>query len=231
MSFKPVVALCLLVSAGAFADTLTTYGDVAVVAPGQNGELSAWQVTSDTSGTGYGGLELKITGTLTANMLNDLSANYQWEQGVFGGGGAPRFTLFDSSFNAAYVYWGANGFTVSDPNSGAWGSTGNLADSSNTNRDVASNGFGGFSQPNSYVDWSQFLAQAGNTQISYITLDLDGAGSGGGSIQQMLLNDFTVNGTTYSAPIPQTPEPSSIAGVAMLLAVAIGRKKLVRAQS
>jgi hypothetical protein len=223
------IAVGLLAPAGAFADILTTYGDISVVTPGPDGEPSAWQVMSDASGD-VGGLELQITGTLTPDTLADLMANYQWLEGTFGGGGAPRFTLFDDSFNSAYVFWGANGYTDTDPNSGAWGSTGNLADPTNTNDDVESNGFGGDNNPNTFVTWAQFLAAEGTTPISYITVDLDGAASVGGPDQQMLLNDFTVNSETFDAPTSAMPEPSSFAGVAMLLALGfvMGKRKLSR---
>lgn len=203
----------LALSPAATADALSTYGDVATIAtpntPPPPAEPYSWQFTSNVQGTGYAGLDLQISGNLTASNLTMLSANYLMTQGTFGGG-SPRFTLFDGS-NSAWIYWGTpqNGGTFTDPNGGAaWGSTGNLAELLSGDIRVYSNGFGGDNNPNNGVSWATFLASAnvGNTQISDITLDVDG---GWLNTQQMLVSSMTVNDQVYEAS-GATPEPSTL---------------------
>ena len=52
----------------------------------------------------YSGVMLQINGTLTANDLTTLSADFQMLEGTTDGG-APRFSLADSSGNEAYLYF------------------------------------------------------------------------------------------------------------------------------
>jgi len=199
----------MLLGGIAAADVLSTYGDVAVVStpntPPPPAEPYSWQLTSNIQGTGYAGLDVQISGGLTASNLTMLSANYLMTQGAFNGG-SPRFTLFDNTFGSAYVYWGApqsNG-SFADPFGGtAWGSTGNLL---GDDLRVQSNGFGGYNSGYPYITWSQFLSEAGGTQISDITLDMDG---GWLNTQQMLVSSMTVNDQVYEAS-GATPEPSTL---------------------
>lgn len=201
-----------LPSASAFADTFGTYGDVSDVSPAPNGQPATYQIVADASGLGYGGLQVFISGLLTPDTLTDLSANYQWITGPFGGGDpqAPRFTLYDTTnFDSAYLYWGTNGATVADPNAGAYGSTGNLAGGLGSTLYVVSDGFGGVynSTPET---WSEFLNQAGTVAISDISLDIDGPSGYAPSATQVAdVTSFTVNDTTYTAP-DLAPEPSSL---------------------
>ena len=95
-----LTALAALAAPRARADIFGTYGDTTVVSAGPP---TVYQLVADSSGAGYAGLEDQITGTMTVAELTDLEANYEMTTGTFGGG-APRFTLFDSSFNSAYVY-------------------------------------------------------------------------------------------------------------------------------
>jgi hypothetical protein len=202
-----VVAAAMALPGLAMADTVSTYGAVAVTSPGSGGAPAAWQLTSDPSGVGYGGLEDQITSGLTVSQLTTLSADYQMTVGPFTGG-APRFTLFDSSFGSAYIYWGAptGGGSFSDPNAGAgWANTGNLASLSSPDVRVYVNGFDGINSPNTGVTWQQFVSEAGSTSLDYITLDLDGGWS---TPQQMLVDNFTVNGDVYN-PAAAVPEPGT----------------------
>jgi hypothetical protein len=205
--------LLALPSASAFADTFGTYGDVSIVSPAPGGQPSTYQIVADPSGLGYGGLQVFISGVLTPGTLTDLSADYQWLTGPFGGGNpqAPRFTLYDASsdFNPVYLYWGTDGSTVSDPNSGAYGSTGNLAGGLGSTLYVVSDGFGGVynSAPET---WADFLTQAGTVAISDISLDIDGPAASGVSVtQEADVTSFNVNDATYTAP-DLAPEPSSL---------------------
>jgi hypothetical protein len=224
--FSMIAVLAL--NLAATADVLSTYGDTAVVptpgSPAPPPQPNSWQFTSDTQGTGYAGLELQITGNLTPAVLTNLSANYLMTQGSFGGG-APRFTLFDSSFNSAWIYWGTPqaGGNFSDPSGGtAWGSTGNFADLLSNDLRVYSNCFGGYCNPNVGLTWAQFVNQVGNTAMSYITLDMDGGFTG---TQQMLVSSMTVNDRTYEAP---TPEPGTLMmlGTGALGVAGVVRRKL-----
>lgn len=191
----------------AHADVLTTYGNVTTV----NGPNSTpvWQITS-LSPDGYGGLEDQITSLLTPTSLTHLSADYEFTTGTIDGG-APRFTLFDSAFNSAYVYFGTptGGGNFSDPHPGTYANTGNYADLLSTDLRVASNGFGGDNTPNTYTTWAQFVALNPNVAISYITFDLDGGFTGTQSLQT---GNFQVNDNIYNpagSPSP-VPEPGSL---------------------
>jgi hypothetical protein len=210
--------LLALPSASAFADTFDTYGDVNIVAPGPGGRPTAYQIIANPSGMGYGGLQVFTTTLITPDTLTDLSANYQWLAGPFGGGDpqAPRFTLYDSSsgFNPVYLYWGTNGSTVADPNAGAYGSTGNLAGGLGSTLYVVSDGFGGVTNTTPET-WATFLTQAGTVAISDISLDIDGpSGSSPTPTQEADVTSFTINSTTYTASVAPVPEPGSL----MLLA-------------
>jgi len=153
------------------------------------------------------GLQLQVTGTLALSNITSLSAVYSMINGTFGGG-APRFTLFDDSFASAYVYWGtpAGGGSFSNPNANnSFSSTGNYADTSSSDVRVYVNGFGGQNTPNTGETWDDFVTALGATDVSYVTLDLDGGFTGN---QEMLVNSFTVNDETFTAP---TPEPAALA--------------------
>lgn len=195
---------CLL----AHADQLTTYADnpgAVTVVTGPGG-APVWQLTS-ASPSGYAGLVDQITGLLTPATLTQLSADYEFTTGTIGGG-APRFTIFDSSLNSAYIYFGtpAGGGTFTDPTPGTYANTGNYADLLSSSLRVASNGFGGDSAPNTYVTWAQFVSLVGNVPISYITYDLDGGFTG---TQTILTGNFQVNDTIYN-PTSPVPEPTSL---------------------
>jgi hypothetical protein len=214
------VLLLAIPSTPVFADTFSPYGDASVVTPGPGGQPSAFQIVADPAGVGFGGLQVFITGLLTPGALTNLSANYQWLSGPFGGGNpqAPRFTLFDTTadFNPVYLYWGTNGSTVADPNAGAFGSTGNLAGGLGSTLYVVSAGFGGVTNTVPET-WAQFLTQAGGVAISDISLDVDGP-SGFTPItvtQEADVTKFTINNTTYTTTgatttTAATPEPSSL---------------------
>jgi hypothetical protein len=207
-------------AASANADTFTTYGDVVSTPAG-------FVATSDGAPTaiGYAGLELQLSPQISLSSITQLSADYTMTIGTIGGG-SPRFTIFDPSFNSAYVYFGTpvGGGTFTDPNSG---STGNYANLLSSDLRVASNGFGGIFDGNTYETWAQFVAASGTVDVSYVTLDVDGSFSQPGNIQQALLNNFTVNNDVLSTAA--VPEPSTwammILGFAGIGAMAHRRRK------
>jgi hypothetical protein len=211
-----VVALAL--PAVSQAQTLSTYGDVQIVKPGDGSNPSAFQLTSSPSGAGYAGLADQFTSPVPLDQITTLEADYQMTTGTFGGG-APRFSIIDTTSNAAneaYVYWGTPtaGGSFSDPNAGSgWANTGDLATSPDLRVQV--NGFGGVNTGYGYISWSQFLIDAGKVDVGFVTIDLDGGFSDPG--QQMLVNDFTVNNSVFN---PGVPEPTIwsmlILGVAAL---------------
>ena len=232
LSFLAIFAAMFAFSSVAMADTLFTYGATAVIAtppsPANNPppQSRVWQFTSDTSGLGYAGMYVAISGSLTPTGLTSLSAEYWMATGAFGGG-APRFSLWDSSNNEAYLYWGTPaGGSFSDPQHGlAWGNTGNYADLLSSDLRVYSNGFGGDNNPNVGVSWATFLAtgSVSSTQIADISLDLDGGFTG---TQVLDVASFDINGHNYNAP---TPEPSSLVllGSGILGLAGILRRKVI----
>ena len=232
LSFLAIFATMFAFSPVAMADTLFTYGATTVIAtppsPANNPppQSRVWQFTSDTSGLGYAGMYVAISGSLTPTGLTSLSAEYWMATGAFGGG-APRFSLWDSSNHEAYLYWGdpQGGGSFSDPFGGvAWGNTGNYADLLSSDLRVYSNGFGGDNNPNVGVTWAQFLAtgSVSSTQIADISLDLDGGFTG---TQVLDVASLDINGQNY-AP---TPEPSSLVllGSGILGLAGILRRKVI----
>lgn len=201
----------------AHADAYTLWGDVTVVSPGQGSDPHAFQMTS--AGAGYASIQDKVTSGLTVSGLTTLSADYETSDAFIGG--SPRFSLSDSSGHEAYVYWGTplGGGSFSNPTSGAWASTGNLAGA--TDLRVYVNGFGGISQPNTGVTWQQFVNEAGSTSIDSIYLDVDG---GWASPQQVLVDNFAVNGSVLDA----VPEPATWALMLLGLGVIGGAMRSSR---
>ena len=156
------------------------YGDVTAVAGGT-------QIASDpNSGAGYGGIYFALS-NFTLGDLTQLSATYTLDSGALAGG-APRFTLFDTSnnpANAAYIYFTSP--TSTDVN----GST-----------IVECNGFGGCAYNYPGISFSSFVSQYASTGLSYVTLDVD---AGYSSRQQITVSNFSLNGTTFGA----VPEPTT----------------------
>lgn len=206
------VLLAALPSASALADVFSTYGDVVVAG-------SSYQITADPSGLGYGGLQDQITGALDPNQLTTLSANYSWLAGTYAPAVTPtdpRFTLYDTSDNAAYVYWGAD-----------TGSTGNLAGGAALDVYVA--GFGGLGgstySPLAAVSWATFLAEAGNVDLSYITLDVDAPANFSTALQEIDVTSMTVNSSVYSPSAVPEPATLSLMGLGMVGLFVFARKQ------
>jgi hypothetical protein len=196
-----LAALCaasVFVSA-ANAAGINSYGDV-------TSDSSGYTLTSDPAGTGYAGIYYDYSASpIALNSITNLSADFTMTQGTFGGG-APRFSIIDTTnnaFNEAYVYFGTpgTGGTFTDPNNGSPESTGNFA--ANSDLRVQINGFNGDSTGASYITWSDFLSRDGSALVAYITLDLDGGFTGK---QQMLVTSFDVTPAAAGA----TPLPAAL---------------------
>lgn len=99
---RPIVSLGVLFgSATAKADTFHLYSTGDNVNTG-----TAFRLTSDVTGAGYGGMYLAITSPLTVSGLTNLNADYMMTEGTFTNG-SPRFTLFDPTLTgSAWIYWG-----------------------------------------------------------------------------------------------------------------------------
>ena len=192
-------AFTIVVTSPAAAQvTQGQYGNVQTVPGG-------YQLTSSASPYTYAGLYFDFDPGLTLSSLTTLSADYTMTQGSFAVG-SPRFSLFDSSNGAAYIYFGTRDASTglfSDPQTGT---TGNYADLLSSDLRVECNGFAGCGSPGyPPITFAQFVAQAGSTGIASITLDLDGGYVG---TQQLLVSEFNVNGNLYGAPAA-VPEPAT----------------------
>ncbi|MFI4966828.1 MAG: PEPxxWA-CTERM sorting domain-containing protein [Caulobacterales bacterium] len=190
------------------ADTFGKYGDVSVVNSGPVSDPIVFQLTSAVT-PGYAGIYLTPSSPLLLNQITTLSLDYQMTAGSFGGG-APRFSIADSTNNAtneAYIYFGTpmGGGSFTDPNAGSFANTGNYANLASGDLRVAVNGFDGINTPNSFITWAQFVAEAGTTSVGAVYVDLDGGFAG---TQRMLADNFTVNGSVFDATAP-VPEPAT----------------------
>ena len=213
-----LAAAVAMASTAANAAGIQTYGDVVSNSPG-------YTLTSDPNGVGYGGLYYNFSGSpIALNSITTLSADFQMLQGTISGG-APRFSIFDTTNNAAngaYVYFGnpTGGGTFSDPNPGSLESTGNYASTASTDLRVEINGFNGDSTGNSYITWADFLARDGSALVAYVTLDVDGGFS---STQQAFIDNFVVGAAATATPLPAAL-PMFLGG-AGLVGMALGRRK------
>jgi hypothetical protein len=195
----------------ALADTSGQYGDVQVVNSGPAADPSVFQLTSNAAGPGYAGLYFSFSTPLAVSDITQLSTDYQLTVGPTAGG-APRFSLFDGSDNGAYVYFGTpqGGDAFTDANGGVWGNTGNYADLLSSDARVASNGFGGYNSGFPSVSWADFVSHVGAVNVAFVTLDLDaGTFVNTPAGQQMLVDNFTVNGNVLDAPGAGVPEPAN----------------------
>ena len=223
-AFGATLMLASPASAGVFSSYScnTSFTDCSGSAAVSGGNFD---LKSSTTGlVGASGLQFTPSGTLAVSGLTALSAVYDMTAGTFTGG-APRFTLFDGSNNAAYIYWGTptGGGSFSNPNpNGVFASTGNYADLSSPDVRVYSNGFGGDNNPNTGVTFSTFEGLVGSTDISNIFLDLDAGFAGN---QELLVSSFTVNNSVDTAsPVPE-PLTLSLFGAGFAGLVAMRRKK------
>ena len=212
--FAALIAVTMLGSLPVKATTFGSYGDTTVTASG-------FDLVSDPAATGYAGIYIKYSaGGPTLASITQLSSDYNMLGGAFANG-APRFTLFDTNFDLAYVYWGTplggGSFTNPNPNNTP-GNTGNYADLSSTDLRVYSNGFGGVNSPNTGKTWAQFVAEAGSTTLTYAFLDLDG-GYTEDTAQHLLVNNFTVNGDVDAVAPAATPLPAALPMLASGLGV------------
>lgn len=196
----------LAVPGAAMADSTGQYGDVQVVHSGPVTNPAVFQLTSaNGAAPGYAGIYFEFTNPLTLAGITQLSTDYQMTIGTFAAG-APRFTIFDNSDHAAYVYFGTPqaGGSSTDPNAGSYANTGNYADLMSSDLRVESNGFGGYSTgPLPHVTWADLVANAGGTLVHYVTIDLDG-GYAQPNGQRMLADNFTVNSNVLAVPEPAT---------------------------
>ena len=203
-------AVMFVVAPAAAQTTTDQYGDVQVTNAGPGGS-SVFQLTSTGLNPGYGGIYFDYGTPITLASITQLSSNYQMTQGTFGGG-SPRFTLLDTSGNsqAAYVYFGTptGTGTFTDPTAGSFANTGNYANLTSGDARVEINGFGGFSTNTGFITWAAFVAQAGSTNVRYITLDVDGA-YGSTSSQQAIVNNFRVNADVLNPASGAVPEPAT----------------------
>ncbi len=196
--------LCAAAIAGSLAlpavSVAGQYGDVQVVNAGPASE-SVFQLTSSTSpGPGWAGVYQDFTAApIAVNTITTLSTDYKMATGPFFGG-APRFSLVDSSNNEAWIYFGApqTDGSYTDANGGAWGTTGNYADGTSLDLRVQSNGFGGYNSGYPPITWADFLSHVGSTGVYFVSLDLDGGWGTGEAGQRLLVNNFRVNDSVMS---------------------------------
>jgi hypothetical protein len=213
-----VFAAVVMGSAAANAAGIQTYGDVVANNPG-------YTLTSDPNGVGYAGLYYNFSASpIALNSITTLSADFQMLQGTVSGG-APRFSIFDTTnnvANGAYVYFGtpASGGTFSDPNPGNLQNTGNYASLASPDLRVEINGFNGDSTGNSYISWADFLARDGSALVAFVTLDVDG---GFASTQQAFIDNFVVSAAATATPLPAAL-PMFLGG-AGLVGMALHRRK------
>ena len=175
------IAAALLIATPAAAQQVSgqgQYGDVTNVAAGT-------QIASDpNAGPGYGGIYFTLT-NFTLGDLTQLSATYTLDQGALAGG-APRFTLFDSANQSAYIYFTSPTSTSLTPST-----------------IVECNGFGGCAYNYPGITFANFITQVGaSTGLSAVFLDVD---AGYSSRQQLTVSNFSLNGNVFGA----VPEPST----------------------
>ena len=148
----------------------------------------------------YGGIVFYPT-DLTFADLAALNAWYNFYQGDCGGG-SPRFTIGidvngDGQFTwptdgHVFVYWGtAPQFFACGS---GWQFTGEMIGNADLRFDATQVG-GTF-----YDSYTSVLARVGTKAVMYVLIDVDGGWAMPGGVQNLLVDDFTVNDNVLSKP-------------------------------
>ena len=149
----------------------------------------------------WGSILFRPPEPMTFNDIEELSADYNMTEGVFGGG-SPRFSILidwndsyvaDQGDKYAFLYWGTPPDFNDCPPSG-WNNTGNLYDLPDLRVDLTK--FGG----PFYATIDEAKAMFGEKNVFEVILGLDG---GWINDQVMLVDNITIDGYTYDAlPLP-----------------------------
>jgi hypothetical protein len=181
-----------IVNAKKFVDP---FGGAALTSPGnRNGVYS---LVSNTSNQGtaddYSGVSYTKLNDLTFAGVTELSTDYAVRAGGCAGG-SPRFSVgLDTDGNGTrngsiFVYVGdAPSFTCSGA-LGSWHSTGNLIGSSDLRFDTSQLG-GTF-----YDSYAHALAAYGSAAVTSLSFVVDAGWAFPGGVQDVLVDDLTVNG-------------------------------------
>jgi hypothetical protein len=173
---------------------IDAFGGAALTSPGnRNGVYSLLSNTSNAStADDFSGVSFTKLNDLTFGGINELSTDYAIRAGGCAGG-APRFSIgLDTDGDGArngsiFVYVGdAPSFTCST--TGAWQSTGNLIGNGDLRFDTSQLG-GTF-----YDSYAHAVAAYGSAAVTSLSFVVDGGWAFSGGVQDVLVDDLTVNG-------------------------------------
>jgi hypothetical protein len=186
------LALVLGIGVSAAASGYTLFGDATLVSPG-NGSATAVQLTSSSSGAGYGGIDFSVPSGMTFGSITNLATDYNFAHNSCAGG-SPRFQINVDGANA-FVYIGPPPGYIGCPMN-VWTSSGNLATSA---------GFVDTSQLPGGTFYDTFAsadAKYGNDPVAGIQLVADGGWKFEDGIQTVLIDNTQINDTTYTYEPP-----------------------------
>jgi hypothetical protein len=180
-----------IVNAKKFVDA---FGGAALTSPGnRNGVYSLLSNTSNTSSADdFSGVSFTKLNDLTFDGISELRTDYAVRAGGCAGG-SPRFSIgLDTDGNGTrngsiFVYVGdAPSFSCST--TGAWQSTGNLIGNGDLRFDTSQLG-GTF-----YDSYAHAVAAYGSAAVTSLSFVVDGGWAFAGGVQDVLVDDLTVNG-------------------------------------
>jgi len=192
----PFLCACaLLAPQGASADVMFSGTATTVPTPGGNPSGAPNVFSIQSIGNTAGAISWTPSSPMTVSDLTNLSATYQMTNGSFGGG-SPRFAVgVDDGGTTRYfsVYLGTlPNFTDTPP--AGWNDTGNLLALGDNRIDLSQFAGGTF-----YDNYANLQNLLGGLSITEILLVLDGGWLGD---QEMLVDSFSINDLTITAPEP-----------------------------